>query len=217
MMPPAIVPVLLLVGLGAAFAVLTRRVSQRLGRSADRFGRGDTAHDFVGRVYRVGGSVLFLFMMARVAIPEADGLAGLIPGLTRPLLAWSGLAIMVGGSAIILISQVQMGTSWRIGLDQDRTGLVTTGLFAWSRNPTFLGMLVVVSGVFLVAPTAVTASVVTVAWISFSVQIRMEEEHLLRMHGADYERYRDAVPRWILPRGILGAARVERDQSVNPG
>jgi len=53
-MPPTILPVLLLVALGTAFALLTRRVTKRLGRAASTFGRGDTAHDFIGRVYRVG-------------------------------------------------------------------------------------------------------------------------------------------------------------------
>ena len=65
---------------------------------------------------------------------------------------------------------------------------MTTGLFAWSRNPTFLGMMAVVLGAFLVAPTAVTAFVLAIAWVAFSVQIRMEEEHLHRLHGPAYGR-----------------------------
>jgi protein-S-isoprenylcysteine O-methyltransferase Ste14 len=108
---------------------------------------------------------------------------------------------MAAGSAIILAAQVQMGMSWRIGLDQKRTGLVTAGLFAWSRNPTFLGMMAVVVGAFLMAPTAITSIVLAAAWVAFSVQIRMEEEHLNRMHGPAYEAYRTTVPRWVgLPR-----------------
>lgn len=217
MMPPTILPVLLLVGLGAAFALLTRRVSRRLGRSADRFGAGDTAHDFVGRVYRVGGAILFVFLIVRVVLPTADAGVGLIPGLARPAVAWLGFAVMAAGSAIILAAQVGMGTSWRIGLDQERTGLVTTGLFAWSRNPTFLGMVAVVLGGFLVAPTAVTSAVLAVAWIAFSVQIRMEEEHLQRMHGPAYDRYRAAVPRWIGPPGPSPTASSAHGQPVDRG
>ncbi|WP_201860696.1 methyltransferase family protein [Microvirga soli] len=205
-MPSAILPVLLLVGLSAAFALLTRRVSQRLGRSADRFGTGDTAHDFVGRVYRVGGAILFVFLIVRAVLPTADMAAGLVPGLARPTIAWLGLAVMAAGSAVILAAQVQMGTSWRIGLDQERTGLVTSGLFAWSRNPTFLGMVAVVLGAFLMAPTTVTGIVLAAAWVAFSVQIRMEEEHLRRMHGPAYEAYRVAVPRWIGLSRNLGRA-----------
>jgi protein-S-isoprenylcysteine O-methyltransferase Ste14 len=205
-MPSTILPVMLLVGVGVAFALLTRRVSQRLGRSADRFGTGDTSHDFVGRVYRVGGAVLFVFLIVRVVLPTADVAVGLIPGLARPTVAWLGLAVMAAGSAIILAAQVQMGMSWRIGLDQERTGLVTSGLFAWSRNPTFLGMVAVVLGSFLMAPTAPTGIVLAAAWVAFSVQIRMEEEHLQRMHGPAYGRYRATVPRWIGLSRNLGRA-----------
>ena len=216
MMPPAVLPVLVLAALGLAVTLLIRRVTRRNGRSANRFGTTDTAHDFVGRVYRVGGAVLFLFLIARVAVPEVDGIAGLVPGLARPTLAWIGLAIMIGGSGIILVAQVQMGTSWRIGLDRDRTGLVTTGLFAWSRNPTFLGMTAVVMGAFLVAPTAVTGAVLAVAWIAFSVQIRMEDEHLRHMHGPAYDRYR-AVPRWLALPGNRAGAHADCGHPVDRG
>jgi protein-S-isoprenylcysteine O-methyltransferase Ste14 len=212
-MPSAILPVLLLVGLGAAFALLTHRVSRRLGRSADRFGSSDTAHDFVGRVYRVGGAILFVFLIVRVVLPTADAAVGLIPGTARPVIAWPGLAVMAAGSAIILAAQVQMGMSWRIGLDRERTGLVITGLFAWSRNPTFLGMIAVVLGAFLIAPTVVTGIVLASAWIAFSVQIRMEEEHLQRMHGPAYERYRAVVPRWI---GLPGRRTEVHGGQVGP-
>jgi protein-S-isoprenylcysteine O-methyltransferase Ste14 len=94
---------------------------------------------------------------------------------------------------------------------------VTTGLFAFSRNPTFLGMVAVVLGAFLVAPTAVTGMVLAVAWIAFSVQIRMEEEHLHHMHGPAYERYRAAVPRWIGPPGRRIEAHARRGGPVNHG
>ncbi|MEE1612446.1 methyltransferase family protein [Microvirga sp. CF3016] len=200
-MPSPGLPVVILVVVGTAFAALTRWVGQRIGRSANRFGTGDTVHDFVGRAYRVSGAILFVFLIARAIAPELDTAAGLIPTLARPRVAWLGLTVMLIGSAVILAAQAQMGASWRIGLDQERTGLVTSGLFGWSRNPTFLGMVTVLLGAFLAAPTAVTAIVLAAAWITFSVQIRMEEEHLLRMHGPTYDRYRAAVPRWIGLRG----------------
>ncbi|MXQ14456.1 methyltransferase family protein [Microvirga makkahensis] len=102
------------------------------------------------------------------------------------------------------------------GLDRERTGLVTTGLFAWSRNPTFLGMMAVVLGAFLVAPPAVAAVVLAIAWVAFSGQIRMEE-HLQCMHGPDYERYRTAVPRWIGRTGRPREVHAGRGDPVNHG
>lgn len=203
-MPSPWLPIALLVIVGTAFALLTQRVARRIGHSPNRFGAGDTAHDFVGRVYRVGGAVLVVFLIARAISPEADMALGRVPLLARPGVAWLGLVTMTLGGGLIIAAQMGMGSSWRIGLDRERTGLVTTGLFAFSRNPTFLGMMAAVLGAFLVAPNAVTAIVLAIAWVAFSVQIRMEEEHLHRMHGPAYEAYRAVAPRWI---GLTGRRR----------
>ncbi|MPR10930.1 methyltransferase family protein [Microvirga tunisiensis] len=214
-MPSPWLPVMILVIVGIVFAMLTRRVAHRIGHSPNSFGAGDTAHDFVGRVYRVCGAILFIFLIARGIAPEIDTAAGLIQVLARPAITWLGLAVMTWGGVAILAAQAGIGASWRIGLGQKRTGLVTSGLFAWSRNPTFLSMVAVVLGAFLVAPTAVTGIVLAVAWVTFSVQIRMEEEHLHRMHGRAYEAYRAAVPRWIgLPRSPARAPATQ-GQSVD--
>ncbi|SCZ08644.1 methyltransferase family protein [Microvirga guangxiensis] len=217
MMPSPWLPVVVLVVVGTAFATLTRRVARRIGHSPNRFGTGDTAHDFVGRVYRVSGRILFVFLVARAISPGIDAEAGPVPALVHPGMAWLGQGILTLGGGVILAAQAGMGTSWRIGLDRELTGLVTTGLFAWSRNPTFLGMMAVVLGAFLVAPTVVTGIVLAAAWVGFSIQIRMEEEHLGRMHGPAYERYRAAAPRWIGLPGLRVAARASRDGPVNHG
>lgn len=214
-MLPVWLPVAVLAA--AAFALLTRQVAWRIGRSPNSFGAGDTAHDFIGRVYRVGGAILFAFLAARIVMPGIDPLVGSIPGLACPAIAWLGLGIIGLGGVIILAAQAGMGMSWRIGLDRECTGLVTTGLFAFSRNPTFLGMMSVVLGAFFVAPTVVTGIVLAAAWIAFSVQIRMEEEHLHRLHGSAYERYRTVVPRWIGLPGRRIAVHAGQGDPVNHG
>jgi protein-S-isoprenylcysteine O-methyltransferase Ste14 len=54
-------------------------------------------------------------------------------------LAWAGVALGVAGIAVIALAQAQMGASWRIGIDAAPTALVTSGLFAFSRNPIYSG------------------------------------------------------------------------------
>lgn len=202
--PSPLLAILVLAGFGLTFALNTRRVAARIGYSPNMFRSTDTAHNFVGRVYRFGAVVLLVFIVARAAGPGVDAAVGQIPWLAHPFLAWVGLAVMIVGSVIILVAQVQMGASWRIGLDASRTGLATDGLFQISRNPIFLGMVGLVFGTFLLAPTALTSGVLVVAWTAFSVQIRLEEEHLRNMHGQAYEAYQASVPRWW---GIGGRAR----------
>jgi len=96
------------------------------------------------------------------------------------------------------IAQLEMNDSWRIGIDKtERTALVTSGLFKFSRNPIFFGMLISGLGLFLFLPSAVTCITLTMSWISISVQIRLEEAYLLSVHGSAYEEYRAKVRRWI--------------------
>jgi len=109
-----------------------------------------------------------------------------------------GILLSVFALVWCFIAQLQMNDSWRIGFDQaERTTLVTNGLFKYSRNPIFFGMLVSGFGLFLFFPSALTCITFTMSWISVSVQIRLEEAYLLSIHGSTYEAYRSSVRRWI--------------------
>ena len=66
--------------------------------------------------------------------------------------AAAGLLVAAGGLAVVVVAQAQMGASWRIGIDERPTELVTHGLFGLTRNPIYLGMLILTVGVALVAP-----------------------------------------------------------------
>ena len=57
----------------------------------------------------------------------------------------------------ISVAQYQMSNSWRIGIDENnKTELITKGLFSYSRNPIFLGMIISVAGIFFILPNALT-------------------------------------------------------------
>lgn len=109
-----------------------------------------------------------------------------------------GIAIMSAALVIIVIAQGQMGDSWRIGVDYEhRTEFVKEGLFRYSRNPIFAGIMLSVIGYFLLLPNAATLLIMMLDLVLIQVQIRLEEQHLSAEHGDAYKRYCDAVPRWI--------------------
>jgi len=109
-----------------------------------------------------------------------------------------GVAAMSAALVTILVAQGQMGDSWRIGVDYDhRTEFVQRGLFRYSRNPIFGGILLSVFGFFLVLPNAITLLIMMLDLALIQVQIRLEEQHLSREHGEIYRRYCDSVRRWI--------------------
>ena len=91
-----------------------------------------------------------------------------------------------------------MANSWRIGIDEkNKTELVTNGLFSFSRNPIFLGVMIANVGLFLIIPNAFTMLIVALLIVSINTQIRLEEEFLKGSHGATYQDYFNRVRRWL--------------------
>ncbi len=111
-----------------------------------------------------------------------------------------GVALMVLGLVATLIAQQQLGTSWRIGVDpQDRSALVTAGLFARVRNPIFSAMVLFAVGTALAVPGVTTGvSAALVAGVLLQVRL-VEEPHLRRVHGAEYQRYLRSYGRFLPP------------------
>ena len=141
---------------------------------------------------------IVLWSVAHLAFGEEALGVWHVPGFVR----WSGWALVAAGFVVTVRAQVQMGASWRIGIDSERTELVTGGLFSVVRNPIFSGMLAVVTGVTLATPSAWTV----MGWLDYvllvSLQVRLEEDHLLRLHGSDYARYAARVGRFVPGMGL---------------
>jgi protein-S-isoprenylcysteine O-methyltransferase Ste14 len=76
--------------------------------------------------------------------------------------------------------------------------LVVTGLYRFTRNPMYLGMLFILGGIAVwlgsLANIAVLAAFIT--YIT-AFQISPEEARLAAIFGADYTRYCQRVRRWI--------------------
>lgn len=78
------------------------------------------------------------------------------------------------------------------------SALVTTGIFAYTRNPMYLGWTVVLLGwaVFLGGVWTVLGPIAFVAFVS-RFQILPEEKALAGKFGSSYESYKKKVRRWI--------------------
>lgn len=112
---------------------------------------------------------------------------------------WSGAMLWPGLAALAalfaLASQAHMGRSWRVGTASGETGpLVTSGPFAWSRNPVFLGQIALfwLSVPFGGWPMLVAAVLVTGSAIA---QVRQEETVMQEVPG--WNVYAQRVPRWL--------------------
>ena len=147
--------------------------------------------------------VLFALLLAQALVaafaPESLPLAQADRRATAPLRLAAGTVLLFGGLILLVAAQLQLGASWRIGIDDAaRSGLVTDGLYRLSRNPIFLALLVLLAGYMLLVPTFLSAAMLAGAYIGTRLQIAAEEGYLLRTYGEEYRAYARRVGR-LLP------------------
>ena len=110
----------------------------------------------------------------------------------------TGLCVGMVGDLIFLISVLCMKDSWRAGIpDGDRTALVTGGIYAYSRNPAFLGFYLQYIGVLLMYCNLLTGMFTVFAIVMLHLQILQEEHYLTAAFGAEYLKYRHQVLRYL--------------------
>jgi protein-S-isoprenylcysteine O-methyltransferase Ste14 len=108
-----------------------------------------------------------------------------------------GIALIVIGEAVRLAGVAAAGTETR---RRSRTvhRLVTYGIFAWTRNPLYVGNFliwigfIVISGVLWFLPVAAILFAV-----EYSLIVRYEEGVLESIFGEEYLRYKSRTSRWF--------------------
>ena len=134
----------------------------------------------------------YALAFAAFGAERMDVFAG-VPAWLGPL----GLGLLLFAIALIVTAQAQMGRSWRMCIDEGHTQLVTSGLFGVVRNPIYLGTLILLWGVFLLAPSPWSAGLIFSGTMFVSIQARLEEAHLIRLHGAAYRAFAARVGRFL--------------------
>ncbi len=78
------------------------------------------------------------------------------------------------------------------------TRLVITGLYCYVRNPMYIGVLMIISGLSLVFGSPILLGYLCFAMFIFHLQVVFYEEMRLRQRFEDeWHRYTEAVPRWF--------------------
>jgi len=121
--------------------------------------------------------------------------------LTRSGRITISVVLIAAGMALALAGR---GTFVRFGTHvnpyKPSSVLVTNGIFAYVRNPMYVGLACLVAGigVALASDWTLVMLVVAALLIHFGV-VKREERYLEAKFGDAYRRYRDAVPRYGLP------------------
>ena len=149
-------------------------------------GRGRAAYGVaVGCAWGAGGWMLYHFR------------AQLFTGADGPLWAILAGVILMGADVAILVAvETQLGRRRLVG-QAELAGdgeLAVRGLYARVRHPRYLGMMLGVLGVCLVAGSRALWMVAALWWIATLVIIRLEERELRSRFGAAYAAYAKRVP-----------------------
>jgi protein-S-isoprenylcysteine O-methyltransferase Ste14 len=112
-----------------------------------------------------------------------------------------GLELMIAGLSLMIIARrtfLAAGTNvepWK-----PSTTIVTTGVFAWLRNPMYVGGTAALIGlaILLASDWMVVMTVIMALTLHFGV-VKREERYLTAKFGDTYRQYMQTVPRYGLP------------------
>ena len=109
-----------------------------------------------------------------------------------------GLIFVLIGFIFGIQALISMKNSWRVGIKYDqKTDLVTTGIYRFSRNPYFLSYDILIFGYILVFPSLVLIVLYLPLTIFFHKMILEEEKYLQSVHGDSYTDYKRKVNRYL--------------------
>jgi len=154
-----------------------------------------------------------LMLLSAVLFVQAV-IVAVAPHVLSPVAIWEpaatsscallGTAVVLVGLAILVTAQLNMGASWRVGVDMAaRPGLITGGLYRFSRNPIYVGMFVSLSGCVLLLPTWITVAVIAMGVAGVRNQVREEERYLRSVYGDAFTAYARRVGRFVPRLGTL--------------
>ena len=181
-----------------SFVGISYKVAKQIGKNPNVLPKDDSAYGLVGLYFKLILFTLFIYTILLLFFPKDIFSAFKINILEYDLFQYTGLILMLFALIWVIMAQLQMKNSWRIGIDSSaKTQLVTHGLFRFSRNPIFFGMTISLAGFFLVFPTVIAFAFFLIGSVLMQIQIRLEEEYLLKEHGQIYLAYKKRVKRML--------------------
>ena len=112
--------------------------------------------------------------------------------------SWFGVFLCLAGLGLMLWSLISFGQSFRVGIDIEHPDkLITSGVFAFSRNPIYVAFAFILLGQFLIFPNWILLIYVVAGTWLFHRQVLREEDYLKQHYGTEYTAYCAQVRRYL--------------------
>ena len=144
-------------------------------------------------------SIERLLKIATYMVVPAEVIS-IITAEQTPVTALTALGVMLAlaGDIFFIVSVVTMRDNWRAGIaENDKTEMVTKGIYAISRNPAFLGFDCVYIGFLLLFFNWPLLVLSLFAIVMLHLQILQEEKYLEETFGAEYTQYKAKTYRYL--------------------
>lgn len=142
-------------------------------------------------------------VVAVLVVAAMWGLAQLLPRVAIASDVRNPIALGVALAGLVLSSAASMQfrrarTTVNPLRPENASALVTGGVFRFSRNPMYVGLLLGLLGwaIYLGSPVSLAGLVVFILYIN-RFQIEPEERAMTQRFGAEFEAYRARVRRWL--------------------
>ncbi|NOZ07784.1 MAG: isoprenylcysteine carboxylmethyltransferase family protein [FCB group bacterium] len=110
----------------------------------------------------------------------------------------AGFLFVTIGFILGLLALSAMKSSWRVGIKYDqKTDLITDGIYRFSRNPYFLSYDILIFGYCLIFPSILLIVLYLALVFTFHAMIKEEEKYLQSVHGDTFSDYRRRVNRYF--------------------
>lgn len=141
---------------------------------------------------------LTTFIMAGVQFISILFMAKLPVFIENDLIRQVGILISTLGVIVFIVAMITMSDSWRAGVDnKQKTKIITTGMYKYSRNPAFVGFDLFYIGTALEFSNIFNIIFTCASVLMLHLQILEEEKFLPSAFGTEYLDYKKKTGRYF--------------------
>ena len=154
-----------------------------------------------GRNREANFSILFFgfFIFIALLLAFFDAPFGSIQLVEKRTAMAFSLLLIVANLFLGTSSLISLKDSWRVGvLDDQKTSLIESGVYRFSRNPYFVSYLIMFAAYTILLQNIILLAMSLAGFAMIHAMVLKEEKHLSVQHGDYYTRYKERVPRYLI-------------------